>query len=177
MNRTLLRCSIDTPIGPMIALASGDALCALEFDSPQRQAMLKARLVRFYDDPQLIPGDNPILRKTRRWVDSYFAGKIEEIPVPLDARGTLFETRVWQLLRAIPAGTRATYGQLAEKLGLSAGARAVGGGSRRNPISLIVPCHRVVGSSGSLTGYGGGIDNKGWLLGHEARCAPRGQYA
>lgn len=172
MDTTLRRCTIPTPIGPMVALASDEALCVLEFDSPVRRGLLEARLRRYYGSPRLMDEDpkspSPILTATRRWLGEYFEGRLPSVPFPLDARGSEFEQRVWALLRTLPAGTCATYGELAARLGMPAGARAVGGASRRNPISILVPCHRVVGSDGALTGYGGGIDNKRRLLQHEA---------
>lgn len=172
MDTILRRCTIPTPIGPMVALASDEALCVLEFDSPTRRGLLEARLRGFYGSPRLVDEDpkdpSPILAATRRWLVEYFEGRFPVIPFPLDARGSAFEQRVWALLRTLPTGTCATYGELAARLGMPAGARAVGGASRRNPISILVPCHRVVGADGSLTGYGGGLDNKRRLLQHEA---------
>lgn len=174
MDTTLRRCLIPTPIGTMVALASDEALCVLEFDSPTRRGLLEARLRSYYGSPRLVDEDpanpSPILTAARRWLGEYFAGRFPVIPFPLDARGSSFEQRVWALLRTLPAGTRATYGELAARLGMPAGARAVGGASRRNPISILVPCHRVVGSDGALTGYGGGLDNKEHLLQHEAEA-------
>jgi O-6-methylguanine DNA methyltransferase len=172
MNLILQRCTIPTPIGTMVALASDEALCVLEFDSPVRRGLLEARLRSFYGSPRRVDEDpkspSPILGATRRWLGEYFEGRFPAIPFPLDARGSAFEQRVWALLQTLPAGTRATYGELAARLGMPAGARAVGGASRRNPISILVPCHRVVGASGDLTGYGGGLDSKRHLLQHEA---------
>lgn len=174
---TLFRSSFTTPLGPMVALFSERALCALEFDQPTRLGLVNARLGRFFDDARLQNGDGDsdgsgdaraILRRTREWLDAYFAGRFEEVTVPLDLRGTPFELRVWAILRTIPAGARTSYGELAARLGSPTAARAVGGASRRNPIALLVPCHRVVGHGGSLTGYGGGLHNKEWLLRHES---------
>lgn len=168
---TIVYASISTPVGPMVAFASDSALCGLEFDTPQRQTMLATRLRRYHEGAKVVPGDNPIIARARRWLDAYFSGRGKLETPPLDLRGTPFERRVWELLLTLPLGTRATYGELASRLGLPAGARAVGGASRRNPVSLIVPCHRVVGTTGALTGYGGGIENKGWLLDHERQYA------
>jgi O-6-methylguanine DNA methyltransferase len=172
---TLFRSPFMTPLGPMVALFSEGALCALEFDQPARLGLVNARLGRFFGEPQLIPfdpdrdgGGGAILRRTREWLDAYFAGRFEPVAVPLELRGTPFEMRVWELLQTIPAGARVSYGELAARLGSPTAARAVGGASRRNPIALLVPCHRVVGHGGSLTGYGGGLHNKEWLLRHES---------
>lgn len=172
--KTLHRCVLSTPIGPMVAVASDQALCGLDFDLPQRLAMLAARLQGYYGNPELVNAspELPIFVATRRWLSDFFAQR-PAAPVPMDLRGSLFEQRVWKRLGAIPFGGRVTYGELAAELGLPAGARAVGGASRRNPIALIVPCHRVVGATGSLTGYGGGLENKAWLLEHEAAGSAR----
>ena len=174
MPNILHRCAIRTPIGPMVALASERALCALEFDLPERQALLARRLQHHHGEPRILDGspELPILAATRRWLADYFARRSGP-DIELAPCGTAFEQRVWKRLREIPPGSRVTYGELAAALGLPAGARAVGGASRRNPISLIVPCHRVVGASGSLTGYGGGLENKAWLLQHEAADSAR----
>lgn len=174
-NPPLYRCTFPTPLGQMSALCTDEALCALEFEKPTRQALLDARLRRFFGSPRLLlePAPEPaarILARTRAWLEAYFRGRFEPEPVPLDLRGTEFEQRVWALLRALPVGTQVTYGQLAARLGLPAGARAVGGASRRNPIGILVPCHRVVGHNGALTGYGGGLPSKEWLLRHESRA-------
>ena len=99
----------------------------------------------------------------------YFAGDRHEFDLALNPRGTPFQTRVWAALAEIPYGRTTTYGVLAAELGSPAAARAVGLANGRNPISIIVPCHRVIGSGGSLTGYGGGLDAKRWLLAHELR--------
>ena len=101
-------------------------------------------------------------------LDEYFAGHLavlDEIPVELN--GTSFQQRVWNALRAIRAGTTSSYGSLARTIGAPSAVRAVGAANGANPVALIVPCHRVIGSNGSLTGYGGGLDRKRWLLQHE----------
>ncbi len=100
----------------------------------------------------------------------YFAGERERFDVPLAARGTEFQRRVWEALRAIPYGETASYGQIARAVGRPAASRAVGAANGRNPISIVVPCHRVVGAGGALTGYGGGLDRKARLLDLEARA-------
>lgn len=102
-------------------------------------------------------------------LDEYFAGKLREFTVPLDLRGTLFQRQVWELERGIPYGETRSYGQIAHALGRPAAVRAVGGANGSNPVSIVVPCHRVIGSDGKLTGYGGGLDRKEALLNLEAR--------
>jgi O-6-methylguanine DNA methyltransferase len=167
---TLSRARLDTPIGPMLALASDDGLCALEFDGPERHARLEARLRRWYPPHEIVEREMPTLGRARDWLAAYFAGiSADADGVPLDARGAPFELRVWAELRAIPPGATSTYGAIAKKLGAPDASRAVGAANGANPLGIIVPCHRVIGSSGKLTGYGGGLDRKQWLLNHEAR--------
>lgn len=116
--------------------------------------------------------DLPALVQARAWLDRYFAGgRPDPLELPLAPRGTAFQRRVWSILARIPFGQLRTYAEIADQIahedGRRCGARAVGTANGRNPISIILPCHRVVGSSGSLTGYAGGIERKLWLLRHE----------
>jgi methylated-DNA-[protein]-cysteine S-methyltransferase len=115
--------------------------------------------------------DDAAFDDLRRQLDEYFAGTRREFDLTLHARGTAFQQRVWAALRDIPFGETATYGQTATALGNPTASRAVGLANGQNPISIVVPCHRVVGADGSLTGYGGGLAAKQWLLEHEARHA------
>ena len=105
-------------------------------------------------------------------LDEYFAGARTVFDLPLAPRGTPFQQRVWQALRGIPFGDTISYAELARRIETPRAVRAVGGANARNPLSIIVPCHRVVGMDGSLTGFGGGIERKRWLLGHEAARTP-----
>ena len=115
-------------------------------------------------------GETRTIAQTREWLDRYFAGKSADISgLPLDMRGAAFEQRVWTALRAIPPGATTSYGAIAKALGSAGASRAVGMANGANPIAIIVPCHRVIGASGSLTGYGGGLERKTWLLDHERR--------
>ncbi len=115
-----------------------------------------------------------ILDATRAQLEEYFAGSRTEFELPLDPIGTSFQLAAWQVLRTIPYGSTMSYGEQARSLGDPNKARAVGAANGRNPISIIVPCHRVVGSNGSLTGFAGGIDSKAWLLDHERRVIATG---
>jgi O-6-methylguanine DNA methyltransferase len=170
----LLRATLTTPVGAMLALASDRALCALEFDTGARMTRLDARLARFYGSPRLVPAVNHIHTRTQQWLNRYFAGEPAEDPsLPLDSRGTPFETAVWSMLSTIPIGTTTSYGRIAaEVTGNASASRAVGLANGSNPVAIIVPCHRVIGSSGTLTGYGGGLHVKKWLLDHEERFWP-----
>ena len=110
-----------------------------------------------------LPAQLPVFDDTRRWLDIYFSGREPDFIPPLSLKGTPFQQRVWKELHTIPYGHTVTYGELARRLGCRS-AQAVGGAVGRNPISIIVPCHRVVGANGSLTGYAGGLDRKRALL-------------
>ena len=147
----------DSPLGEIVLAADGDALIGLWFSG---QAHFGAGL-RGAED-----GDCAVLREAKAWLDDYFAGKAPETLPKLRPRGTVFQQRVWAELLRIPRGKTVTYGTLAEKLGSHA--RAVGGAVGRNPISIMIPCHRVVGKDGSLTGYAGGVERKKELLRMEA---------
>jgi O-6-methylguanine DNA methyltransferase len=166
----LRRRVLDTPVGPMLALASDAALLALEFGKADRHDRLDARRARWFPRHTLEDGSNPLIEMTAAWLDAYFAGACADShTLPVAMHGTAFERRVWALLLQIPAGRTRSYGELAADLGLRHGARAVGLANGANPLAIVVPCHRVIGSTGTLTGYGGGLDRKQWLLAHERR--------
>jgi O-6-methylguanine DNA methyltransferase len=173
----LVRAIIPTPLGDMLALASDEGLCALEFTTvrganrgQERLTRLDARLRRWFPQHEIVDGETPTLGRARGWLAAYFEGTSAEIgDLPLDMRGAPFELRVWAALRTIPPGTTTSYGAIAETLGSAGASRAVGAANGANPVAIIVPCHRVIGSSGSLTGYGGGLDRKTWLIDHERR--------
>jgi O-6-methylguanine DNA methyltransferase len=169
----LVRALLPTPVGPMLALASDDGLCALEFQSEGRMHRLDARLARFLSSPPIVDGSNGVIERTREWLAEYFAGARAEITLPLTPRGSRFELQVWSALRRIPPGETRSYGQIAAEVASTVNAsRAVGLANGANPIAIVVPCHRVIGADGSLTGYGGGLDRKRWLLQHEERYWP-----
>ena len=184
----LHRAIIPTPLGNMLALASQEGLCALEFDGPltggaglsgrrdggAESPVLHARLRRWFPPHDLVDTDMPTLRRTREWLAAYFDGASADTgDMPLDLRGAPFELRVWARLRRIRPGETSTYGAIAKELAAPGASRAVGAANGANPVGIIVPCHRVIGSSGKLTGYGGGLDRKQWLLKHEARWRPQ----
>jgi methylated-DNA-[protein]-cysteine S-methyltransferase len=145
-----------SPVGELRLVASDVGLVAVlwENDDPKR--------VRLED---AIDNDaHPILIKTKIELNQYFAGLRSEFSVPLDARGTHFQRQVWEALLSIPFGETRSYGQIAAQLGRPSASRAVGAANGRNPISIVTPCHRVVGSSGKLTGFAGGLEAKAFLL-------------
>ncbi len=159
---------VDTPIGEMIAGATDTHLVLLEF---ARRRTLDAQLERLtrMTGFTLERGDSPIVRDLRRELDEYFRGERKEFTIPIDARGTPFQMRVWAALRLIPTGTTTSYARLAMSVGQASAVRAVAGANGDNPIAILIPCHRVIGSDGSLTGYGGGLWRKKKLLDLEAR--------
>ncbi|ADZ92099.1 methylated-DNA--[protein]-cysteine S-methyltransferase [Marinomonas mediterranea] len=114
---------------------------------------------------EVIP--SPIIDECKSQLHAYFSGQLNDFQLPLDMQGTEFQNRVWRVLTTIPFGKTMSYLDIAEKLNNPKAVRAVGGANGRNPISLIVPCHRVIGSKGTLTGYAGGVARKQWLLEHE----------
>jgi methylated-DNA-[protein]-cysteine S-methyltransferase len=147
---------IKSPIGQLKLVASEKALVAIlwEKDSPRR-----VRLEELVTNNR-----HPVLVKTERQLGEYFAGKRKVFSIALDLHGTRFQKDVWEALLAIPFGETRSYGQLAKQLGNPRATRAVGAANGRNPVSIIVPCHRVIGSSGKLTGFAGGLDAKSHLL-------------
>ena len=173
LQRSILR----TPVGDMLALASDEGLCALEFVGPdERMTRLEARLQRHFPPHEIVDGGAAPIARARAWLTAYFAGERVDIDtVPLDMRGADFEKRVWRALTRIPPGETTSYGAIAKALGSAGASRAVGHANGANPVSIIVPCHRVIGASGHLTGYGGGLDRKTWLLNHEKRWSAGSQ--
>lgn len=159
---------IDTPVGSMLAVGD-DALRALEFSDAVTTDRQLARLRRRVGS--LAAGSNELLRETARQLRAYFAGDLREFDVPLAPAGSEFQRAVWAALLEIPYGFTRSYGEQARRLGRADAARAVGAANGDNPIAIIIPCHRVIGSDGSLTGYGGGLWRKRWLLDHESRLA------
>ena len=169
---TLARALIETPVGMMRALATDHALCAFEFHVEGRMARLDARLARWFEATEFVDDDNAVIEATRLWTDRYFSGaSADSSMLRLEMRGAPFERRVWEALREIPPGTTTSYGDIAKRIGSPSASRAVGMANGANPIAVIVPCHRVIGASGALTGYGGGLERKTWLLEHERRWA------
>lgn len=154
-----------SPIG--IILLVGDeegALRALDFEDYEQR--MQTLLRRHYGAIELRDGAAP--NEARRALDAYFGGDIEALgTVRVATGGSPFQREVWAALRTIPAGATTSYGELATKLGRSGSSRAVGLANGSNPVAIVVPCHRVIGANGALTGYGGGLSRKRWLLDHE----------
>lgn len=148
-------CEIESPIGPLQLHSDGVHLTTLYMRSSV---------------PTSCPPepDLPVLQRTTAQLNEYFRGEREEFDLPLALGGTSFQQRVWSELQQIPYGTTISYGELARRIGQPTASRAVGLANGQNPISIIVPCHRVIGSTGKLTGYGGGLERKKLLLQHES---------
>ena len=155
MHRTV----VDTPIGPVGLVASDSAVSAVLFNGRRIRA----------------EGGSPLLDEAARQLRAYFAGELVSFDLPLELCGTEFQRRCWLALASIPYGQTVSYGEQARRLGLGPdSARAVGAANGRNPLPILLPCHRVIGADGSLTGFGGGLDVKRYLLEHEGALLPLG---
>jgi methylated-DNA-[protein]-cysteine S-methyltransferase len=157
---------LPSPIGPLTLVAEAGQLTALYMDAQQHRPDVSS--LGAPGDPDAAP-----FAAVARQLTGYFAGQLTEFDLPLAPAGTPFQRRVWAALQTIPYGQTWSYAQLAEKIGQATAVRAVGLANGRNPIALVIPCHRVIGSDGSLTGYGGGLERKRFLLGLEAGVAAR----
>jgi methylated-DNA-[protein]-cysteine S-methyltransferase len=148
---------VDSPIGPLGLIASDTALEGVLFDGRKLRS----------------EGRSPVLHEAGRQLDAYFEGELVEFDLPLELKGTDFQRRCWLALATIPYGQTVSYGEQARRLGLGSDrARAVGAANGANPLPIVLPCHRVVGADGSLTGFGGGLDVKRILLEHEGALLP-----
>jgi methylated-DNA-[protein]-cysteine S-methyltransferase len=143
---------VESPLGPLTLVAAGDTLAGLYMVEQRHRPEITS------------PRDDSILSALREQLEAYFRRELKDFDVPLSLAGTPFQQAVWAGLRTIPYGETWSYGQLAEAIGCPGASRAVGLANGRNPVGVVVPCHRVVGSNGNLTGYGGGLERKQWLL-------------
>jgi methylated-DNA-[protein]-cysteine S-methyltransferase len=144
-----------SPVGPLLLASDGEALCLIEFEHPRHP---------FRRGGDWQECEDEVLRETRRQLDEYFDGTRHGFTLPLAPRGTGFQQQVWLALRDIPYGQTISYAQLAQRLQMPTATRAVGAANGRNPLPIVVPCHRVIGADGSLTGFGGGLPTKRFLL-------------
>ena len=145
-------CTIPTPIGPLCIREEDGAIWAI-----------------YFTEGDLFPPGTPLLAEAARQLTAYFDGTLTEFDLPIRLTGTDVRMQCWQALLTIPYGETISYGEQARRIGKPKAVRAVGGANHHNPISIVVPCHRVIGADGTLTGYGGGVDKKAWLLLHERR--------
>jgi methylated-DNA-[protein]-cysteine S-methyltransferase len=153
---------IASPLGRIVIAARAGRLCALEFGRARTMRQARSR----YPGAPLRRARDPFGFSTR--IRAYLAGDLAAVDrIPVETGGTAFQRRVWRALRRIPSGRTLTYGALARALRRGAAARAVGAANGRNPVSIVIPCHRLIGGDASLTGYGGGLWRKRWLLRHE----------
>jgi methylated-DNA-[protein]-cysteine S-methyltransferase len=143
---------VESPLGPLTLVADGDALIGLYMVDQRHRPDVAS------------PRDDSVLPELREQLAAYFRRELKDFDVPLSLAGTPFQQAVWAGLRTIPYGETWSYGELAEAIGRPGASRAVGLANGKNPVGVVVPCHRVVGSTGSLTGYGGGLERKQWLL-------------
>lgn len=148
----MISCVYDSPLGELTLVSNGDALVELNFENGR------------YPKPAQPVGDDKILKQARRELDAYFAGKLKAFTVPVAPEGTEFQKKAWKALQKIPYGATRSYAQQAVAVGNPNAVRAVGSANGRNPVAIIIPCHRVIGSNGSLTGFGGGMECKKQLL-------------
>lgn len=146
---------IDSPIGPLLLAASDAGMHTIEFHDAKHPVKR---------DSSWQEGDHPLLQRAEQQLREYFAGTRRSFDLPLAPQGTPFQRRVWQALETISYGQTLSYGQLAASLGSPTASRAVGAANGRNPLPIVVPCHRVIGASGALTGFGGGLPTKQFLL-------------
>jgi methylated-DNA-[protein]-cysteine S-methyltransferase len=153
----------DIDIGELLIGSFDDRLCLLWFGTSEIGKAVEDRISKKLD-AKFVERNDEVLEKTRKQVDEYFSGNRKEFDIPLLMIGTDFQRRVWKALIRIPYGATSTYGKIAEDIGIPRAVRAVGGAAGANPISIIIPCHRVIGSNGGLVGYGGGLPLKKWLL-------------
>jgi methylated-DNA-[protein]-cysteine S-methyltransferase len=155
---------LPSPIGTIIIVSDGHSLCALEFaDYEERMLTL---LKKRYDSLEFIETTDPQQFSSK--INAYLAGDLQIVQnIPVNPGGTEFQQLVWQGLRTIPVGKTLSYGKLATQLGKPTAARAVGMANSLNPVAIVIPCHRVIGSKATLTGYAGGLERKQWLLQHE----------
>ncbi len=161
---TIALSTVDSPIGKLTVAARGPRVCLVHFGPVNKY--VRSALATWYPDVPVEPGDDPagavsVLKR-------YFGGDLASLDeVDVELHGTPFQQRVWNALRTVAAGTTTSYTQLADRVGAPTAVRAVGAANGANPVAVVLPCHRIIGSNGSLTGYGGGLDRKRWLLNHE----------
>lgn len=155
---TMYRTKVDSPIGDVLIEGNDDAITKL------------GRIGEGFDSDEWVRIDRfAAIKEAAQQLDAYWSGDLFDFDLPLAPGGTPFQNKVWAALRTIPYGKTASYGDIARKIGSPTASRAVGAANGRNPIAIVVPCHRVIGANGTLTGYAGGLDMKRALLAHETR--------
>ncbi len=155
MSESMFYSKIESPIGELLLTADTRGITGLYMNTKAKLPDERSRR------------DDAVFHEAKHQMDAYFAGRLKVFDLPIVFTGTPFQNDVWRALCDIPFGETLSYGGLARRVGRPSASRAVGAANGRNPISIVVPCHRVIGADGSLTGYGGGMDRKRWLLQHE----------
>lgn len=156
-NTPVFYSELPSPLGTLLITSNGNAITSLTMEAQANRPLIREHWVR----------DDQRLQAAREQLTAYFEGRLQRFDLPLAGAGTAFQQQVWEALQVIPYGQTETYGELARRVGNARASRAVGLANGRNPIGIIVPCHRVIGANGSLTGYAGGVERKQWLLAHE----------
>lgn len=154
---TIWTATVDSPIGQLNLTSSNNYITGLYMEEQRHAPTDRDTWIR----------NDPLFVEAVTQIEAYFAGALRTFDLPIKLEGTEFQMRVWNELRTIPYGETMNYGRLARQVGNPKACRAVGLANGRNPVAIIIPCHRVIGVNGALTGYGGGLDRKKWLLGHE----------
>lgn len=160
---SLVYSELDSPVGRLLLAGDGERLCLVSFPVDRYRKLSRDNWRR----------DDAALAETRRQLTAYFAGERTDFDLPLRFLGTAFQNAVWQALTEIPYGATTNYGAIAARIGRPSASRAVGAANGANPLPIIVPCHRIVGSTGALTGFGGGLPTKEYLLAHESEVSRR----
>ena len=166
MKNSLAFLRLSTPIGPMMAVACEKGICLFEF-TDRRMLETELKQIRNHFKSEILPGKSIYFEMLENQIDEYFNGKRKKFNIPLVTPGSEFQNNVWKILQTIPYGETRSYKGQAELLGNPKAVRAVANANGANRISIIIPCHRVIGENGKLTGYGGGLWRKNWLLNHE----------
>ena len=161
---TIALATVDSPIGELTVAARGPRVCLVHFGPVNKY--VQSVLATWYPDSPVASADDP--GGVASVLTRYFGGDLASLDeVDVELHGTAFQQRVWNALRTVPAGTTTSYADLAGRVGAPTAVRAVGAANGANPVAVVLPCHRIIGSNGSLTGYGGGLERKRWLLAHE----------
>lgn len=161
-KEVLVETDYESPVGTLRLVASTQGLRAILWpNDSEKRGRVKLASCK--------PGTSPILAQTVVELDQYFAGEREEFEIPLDPVGTEFQLEVWHALAQVPYGQTTSYGRQAQALGRPKSVRAVASANGKNPLSIVLPCHRILGADGSLTGFAGGLEGKAWLLAHEGQ--------
>lgn len=173
MKTNVFTATINSPLGDITAYASDRGVCFLKFAGHAKGDLILQQVLKGLNG-SLQSTENAHLCQARQELAEYFEGRRTSFQTPLDIVGTTFQKSVWQVLQTIPYGSTISYRQEAERLNREQAVRAVANANGRNRISIMLPCHRVIGSNGSLTGYGGGLERKQWLLDFEQTITQRG---